>query len=83
MTANASLRRTILRERNDARRNPTMRTAFEAYRLNRAVAVYSEVLVTVEAWQRVEGREVPLQEGRPIVGLDLGAERSWSAAWAL
>ena len=83
VTANASLRRTILRERNDARRNPTMRTAFEAYRLNRAVAVYSEVLVTVEAWQRVEGREVPLREGRPIVGLDLGAERSWSAAWAL
>ena len=70
-------------DHDNARRNPTMRTAFEAYRLNRAVAVYSEVLVTVEAWQRVEGREVPLREGRPIVGLDLGAERSWSAAWAL
>ena len=37
--ASASLRRTILRERDDARRNPTMRPAFEAYRLNRSVAV--------------------------------------------
>ena len=79
----APLRRTILRERDDARRNPTMRAAFEAYRLNREVAIYSDVLVTVEAWKRVEGREVPPREGKPIVALDLGSERSWSAAWAL
>ena len=31
--ANASLRKTILRERDDARRTPTMRRSFEAYRL--------------------------------------------------
>ena len=80
---NASLRRTILRERDDARRNPTMRRAFEAYRLNRQVAVYSEVLIEVEAWRRVEAREVLPRVGRPIVGLDLGGERSWSAAWCM
>lgn len=79
----APLRKTILRERDDARRNPAMRPAFEAYRLNRQVEVYSDVLVTVESWKRVEGREVPPRDGRPIVGLDLGSERSWSAAWAL
>ena len=81
--ANATLRRTILRERDDARRNPTMRASFEAFRLNRAVQVGREVLVDVPAWQRVEAREVPPRVGRPIVGLDLGGERSWSAAWCL
>ena len=34
--ANPDLRRTILRERDDARRNPTLRPAFEGFRLNRA-----------------------------------------------
>ena len=81
--ANASLRKTILRERDDVRRDPSARPAFEAYRLNRQVAIYSDVLTTVEAWKGVEGREVPPREGKPIVGLDLGSERSWSAAWVL
>ena len=79
----ASLRKTILRERDDARRSPELRPAFEAFRLNRQVDVYADVLVTVESWQRVEARTVPPREGRPIVGLDLGASRSWSAAWCL
>ena len=79
----ASLRKTILRERDDARRSPELRPAFEAYRLNRQVDVYSDVLVTTEAWKAVEARPVPAREGRPIVGIDLGSERSWSAAWCL
>lgn len=81
--ANPHLRRTILRERDRARRNPTLRPSFEAFRLNRQVQVGTDVLVTVHGWRRVERRDVPPREGRPIVGLDLGAERSWSAAWAL
>ena len=81
--ANAALRRTILRERDDARRNPTMRRSFEAYRLNRSVQVGREVLIEAAAWQRVEAREVLPRVGKPIVGLDLGGERSWSAAWCL
>ena len=80
---NASLRRTILRERNAARKNPTLRPAYEVYRLNRQVDVFAEVLVTTADWKRVEAREVPPRKGRPIVGLDLGSERSWSAAWCL
>ena len=78
-----SLRRTVLRERDEARKNPTRRPAYEAYRLNREVAVYADPLCTVEDWERVLAREVPEREGRPIVGLDLGSERSWSAAWAI
>lgn len=81
--ASASLRRTILRERDDARRAPTLRAAFEAYRLNRQVAIGREVLVSLEDWQRALRRPVPPREGSAIVALDLGAERSWSAAWCL
>ena len=83
VTHNESLRKTILRERDDARRDEAQRPAFEAFRLNRQVEVYRDMLVTVDAWKRVEGREVPPRSGRPIVGLDLGGERSWSAAWCL
>ena len=80
---NESLRKTILRERDHARRDESQRPAFEAYRLNRQVEVYRDMLVPVDAWKRVEAREVPERQGRPLVGLDLGAERSWSAAWAI
>ena len=80
---NASLRKTVLRERDDARRDESQRPAFEAYRLNREVDVHRASLVTVEAWKRVEAREVPPREGRPVCGLDLGSERSWSGAWLL
>ena len=78
-----SLRKTILRERDDARRNPTLRPAYEAYRLNRAVFGSDEMLVQLAAWDSVERRAVPPREGSPVLGLDLGSERSWSAAWIL
>ena len=80
---NASLRKTILRERDEARRNDALRPAFEAYRLNRQVDVRTEVLIAADAWRRVEARAVPEREGRALVGVDVGAERSWSAAWCL
>ena len=83
VNVNPELRKTILRERDDARRNETLRPAFEAYRLNRQVDVEREVLVTVAAWKEVEARPVPPRQGRPICGLDVGAERSWSAIWLL
>ena len=54
-----------------------------AYRLNQLVEVYRDCLIEADAWRAVEAREVPPRRGRPIVGLDLGAERSWSAAWCL
>ena len=38
------------------------------------------MLLTVDDWQRVTARSVPEREGKPIVGVDLGAGRAWSAA---
>ena len=80
---NPDLRRTILRERDDARRDEIQRPAFKAYRLNQSVEVYRSALIEAEKWRRVEVRDVPEREGRAIVGIDLGAERSWSAAWCI
>ena len=80
---NATLRKAILRERDQARRDETLRSAFRAYRLNEQIDTFNSVLVGAETWRRVEARDVPPREGRPVVGLDLGSERSWSAAWAL
>ena len=78
-----SLRETILRERDEARKNDRARAAFEAYRLNRQVDVREEILVSVAAWKRAEERQVPDRWGQPIAGLDVGGERSWSAACLL
>ncbi len=78
-----SLRRTVLRERDEARKSDTLRRSYEAFRLNRMVDVSTEVLIEVDVWRRVEARPVPPREGKPICGIDLGSERSWSGAWAL
>ena len=83
VTFNPSLRKTILRERDDARRDPSQRPAFKAYRLNQHVDVYRDTLIEADRWRMVEARPVPERVGRPLVGVDLGAERSWSAAWAI
>ena len=83
VNSSPSLRATLLRERDEARRSDTLRRSFEAFRLNRMVDVGNEVLCEADAWLRVEGRDVPPRVGRPIIGIDLGAERSWSAAWCL
>ncbi len=80
---NPDLKKTILRERDDARRDELQRPAFKAFRLNQSVEVYRSSLIEAEKWRRVEARPVPEREGRAIVGIDLGAERSWSAAWCV
>ena len=41
------------------------------------------MLLTVSDWERVIARDAPEREGRPIVGVDLGGGRAWSAAVAV
>ena len=41
------------------------------------------MLLTVDDWERVTARPVPERESRPIVGVDLGGGRAWSAAVAV
>ena len=78
-----NFRRKLLEERDAARLDSTPKARFLSYRLNVPTADEATVLLTVEDWGRVCGRAVPERDGRPIVGVDLGGGRAWSAAVAL
>ena len=54
-----------------------------SYRLNVPSGVESTMLLTVDDWERTAARRVPERDGRPIVSIDLGGGRSWSAAVAI
>ena len=41
------------------------------------------MLLAVPDWKRVVSRPCPPREGKPVVGLDLGASRSWTGVHAL
>ena len=73
----------LLQERDAARREPRLKARFLSYRLNLPSADESEMLLTVEDWDRLKAREVPDRQGAPIVAVDLGAGRAWSAAVAI
>ena len=79
----AEFRRKLLEERDAARADSRLKSRFLSYRLNVPTADESQVLLTVEDWKAAEGRPEGLPHGRPIVGVDLGGGRAWSAAVAL
>ena len=71
----------VLREeRDEALADSRLEGAFKSYRLNLPSGDEASMLLTVEDWQRVLARPVPERCGRPIVAVDLGAGRAWSAA---
>lgn len=73
----------LLQERDAARADTRLKARFLSYRLNVPSGDESTMLLTVDDWERVCARPVPERTGRPIVGIDLGAGRAWSAAVAL
>ena len=71
-------------ERAKARRDPELQASYEAFRLNLHRSAERNDLVTPDEWEAVLGRETPPREGAAVLGVDLGASRSWSAcalAW--
>ena len=78
-----SQRRVTLRERDEAKLHPWRQPAFEAWRLNRLRQPEQEMLLSVPDWERVVQRPCPAREGKPVVGLDLGASRSWTGCVAV
>ena len=70
-------------ERDQARLDSSLKARFLSFRLNRPSGDESQVLLTTTDWERVTARAVPEREGRPIVGVDLGGGRAWSAAVAV
>ena len=77
---NPQLRRTLLRERNEARHDDRLRARFLSLRLNVPSRTDDRELIPPHQWEAVLGRPVAPREGRPVLGIDLGAARSWSAA---
>ena len=73
----------LIEERDAARADSRLKARFLSYRLNLPTADESQVLLTVDDWRRVTARPVPEADGRPVVGLDMGEGRAWSAAVAL
>ena len=79
----ADFRRELLERRDAARGDPRLKASFLSYRLNLPTADESASLLTVDDWQQVEGRDVPERDGAPVVGVDLGGGRAFSAATAI
>ena len=79
----ATFRRKLLEERDAARADSRLKARFLSYRLNAPTADEAEMLLTVDDWQRVCSRPAAVPGGRPIVGVDLGGGRAWSAAAAV
>ena len=79
----AAFRAKLLEERDKARRDTRKKARFLSYRLNVPSADESTVLLTVDDWDRSCGRPLAGPFGRPVVGIDLGGGRAWSAAVAL
>ena len=78
---NPHLRHALEREHKAALESDRAARTFRNYRLNLpGDPVDQQPLVTTAEWERVCARAVPDSEGAPIVGLDLGGTRSWSAA---
>ena len=78
-----TFRRKLLEERDAARADTRLKARFLSYRLNVPTGDESTVLLTVEDWEQVTAREVGPARGRPVVAVDLGGGRAWSAAVAI
>ena len=81
---NPYLKQTLEREHKVALESDRAARTFKNFRLNLpGDPVDQQPLITNSEWERVCARPVPAREGRPIIGLDMGGSRSWSAAGAL
>ena len=76
-------RKRLLLERDEAKGDSRLKARFLSYRLNVPTGDEATMLLNLDDWQRVTERDVPPRDGRPIVAVDLGAGRAWSAAVAI
>ena len=79
----AELADKLREERDNALEDSRLAATFKSFRLNLPAADEASVLVPVEDWESTLARPVAGPFGPPIVGLDLGGGRAWSAAVAV
>ena len=78
---NPHLRHALEREHKAALESDRAARTFRNYRLNLpGDPVDSQPLITSAEWERVCAKPIPDISGKPVIGLDLGGTRSWSAA---
>ena len=84
-TISKSMVRTLKREHDEALASDRAASAFLRYRMNinAPEVTHAQPLITTAEFARVVARPVPACEGRPIIGVDLGGSRSWSACSAV
>ena len=79
----AKFRKKLLEERDKGLKDSRLKARFLSYRLNSPTADEASVLLNVSDWKLVCNREPAVAEGRPVVGVDMGQGRAWSAAVAI
>ena len=70
-------------EREQARGDTRLKARWLSYRMNCPTQDETRMLLDVDDYQRMLERPTPERIGRPIVALDLGGGRAWSAALAV
>ena len=79
----SKFRKKLLEERDAALKDSRLKARFLSYRLNSPTADEAHVLLSVSDWRLVTGRDPLPAEGRPVIGIDMGQGRAWSAAVAV
>ena len=79
----ATFKAKLREELEEAKRDSRLKARWLSYRLNVPTADESTVLLTVTDWKRVCAREPGPMDGQPVVAVDLGGGRAWSAAVAI
>ena len=77
------LRAKLKERRAQAQGDTRLKARFLSYRLNVPSADESTMLLNVDDYKRMLERPTPERIGAPIVALDLGGGRAWSAAVAV
>ena len=76
-------RKQLRSELQAAKADTRLKARFMSYRLNLPSADEATMLLSVDDWDRMTERDVAERSGRPIVAIDLGGGRAWSAATAI
>ena len=79
----SKFRKKLLEERDAALKDSRLKARLLSYRLNSPTADEAHVLLSVSDWRLVTGRDPLPAEGRPVIGIDMGQGRAWSAAVAV
>ena len=79
----AEFRKKLRQEVAAAESDTRLKARFMSYRLNVPSGDDSQMLLTTDDWQMVVARPVAERVGKPLVGIDLGQGRAFSAAVAI